>query len=154
SAPLSFVRAEEFNAQAGAKTGSVYDRWLAYSYRLRRSADVVAYYTFEAGKKEKNPDRFANGSAAGAAVGGTVAGKDAAKATWVPGRFPEKQALHFGGNGGGVSRVEFPVGVNGLDFNRGGESFTVAAWVKFDVEDERAVPRDRSAGFLAGYGHR
>ncbi|MEN8128573.1 MAG: FecR domain-containing protein, partial [Planctomycetota bacterium] len=47
-----FVRKDELRANVRASEGSAYDRWLAYSYQLRRDPSLVAYYTFE-----KNPDR-------------------------------------------------------------------------------------------------
>lgn len=149
--PVKFVRNAEADARERAKSGSAFDRWSAYRYELARNPDVVAYYPFDAENKDKAPDRLTNASAAGAALDGRFTGRGADRPTWIAGRFAEKQALHFGG---GLKRVEFPSGQNGVDFNRGGESFTVAAWVKFDPDPDNAVPRDPSAGFLSGVGHR
>jgi concanavalin A-like lectin/glucanase superfamily protein/FecR-like protein len=47
SEPSPFVRKEEFDARVAANKGSSYERWLAYSYQLRRDPDLVAYYTFD-----------------------------------------------------------------------------------------------------------
>jgi hypothetical protein len=47
-----------------------------------------------------------------------------------------------------VSRVDFPSGPNGLDFGRGGASFAVAAWVKFD-DDGGGDAGAASRGVLA-----
>lgn len=126
--PQQFVRQEELNSRVAAAAGSRYDRWLAYSYELRRDPDLVAYYTFD--KDAASSNRLSNLSAGGSQLDGTLGGDDpGARPTWASGRWGQNGALAFAP---GHQRVEVPSPIGGpLDFSRGREtasSFTIAAW--------------------------
>jgi hypothetical protein len=90
-----FVRKEEFLVNVRASQGSGYDRWLAYSYKLRRNPDLVAYYTFE--QDASQPDILANKAIAteGRLDGELYSALDGPLPTWTTGRWLQKTALHF-----------------------------------------------------------
>ena len=122
-----------------AAAGSRYDRWLAYSYELRRDPDVVAYYTFD--KQTESPNRLANLSALGSELDGTLGGNDpGAQPTWTSGRWGKNGALEFAPQ---HQRVEVPSPVGSpLDFSRGKDiasSFTIAAWFFADSSQQNGA---------------
>ncbi|MEN6309446.1 MAG: LamG-like jellyroll fold domain-containing protein [Anaerohalosphaeraceae bacterium] len=90
-----FIRPDEFDARLKAAEGSAYDRWMAYSYQLRRDPDVIAYYTFE--KDPANPDNLINlaSSTMGSLKGTLCSLSNKDKPTWTKGRWPQKTALQF-----------------------------------------------------------
>jgi len=142
-----FVRQQEFNARVSATAGSPYQRWLAYSYQLRRDPNLVAYYTFD--NAGESPDRLLNRSSQGAALDGFLGEDDPqAKPTWTTGRWPEKGALAF--NAVNYSRVIVHSGIGDpLDFSRGDKTatpFTVAEWVRVNVQ-----PNDYAAIVAKGF---
>jgi hypothetical protein len=143
AAPSQFVREDEFDARAGASEGSSYQRWLAFSYQLRRDPDLVAYYTFD--NAAENPDRLLNHSSLGAALDGILGEDDPeAKPTWTTGRWSEKGAVAF--DPVHYSHIIVHSGVGDpLDFSRAGSKtaspFTIAAWIRVDVQpdDDAAI---------------
>ena len=118
-----FVRGPEFETRAMAAEGSAYHRWLAYSYRLRRDPDLVAYYTFE--RDENNPALLTNKANATAGILNGTLGSigNTTPPLWQQGRWPQKQALAFDRTQ--KQFVEIPahpvLGING--------PVTIAAWV-------------------------
>jgi hypothetical protein len=140
--PGQFVRQDEFDARAAANEGSSYQRWLAYSYQLRRDPNLVAYYTFD--NAIGNPDRLLNRSSLGNALDGVLGEDDPqAKPTWTTGRWAKKGALAF--DPVHYSHVIVHSGVGDpLDFSRGVQTaspFTIAAWIRVDVQpdDDAAI---------------
>jgi len=138
--PSQFVQKEEFDARLGARAGSSYQRWLAYSYALRRDPDLVAYYLFD--NANQAPDRLLNQSSFGSALDGALGGNDpAARPIWTTGRWPQKGALEFGGDGN--SRVVVPSGLGDpLDFSRGQQlasALTIAAWVQPEARESESI---------------
>lgn len=117
-----FVRPAEFNARLNAAQ-SPYDRWMAYSYQLRRDPDLIAYYTFE--KDDAHPDKLINQAplTLGSLDGTLCSMNHKNKPTWTTGRWPQKTALQF--DRSQKQLVEVPVdaklGTNG--------PVTVAAWI-------------------------
>ncbi len=95
-----------------------YQRWLAYSKQLRNDPSLVAYYSFES--MGKATSILPNVSAAGDQLNGEVV-----DAEWVNGRFPEKTALFFHGDGAN-DHVVLPQHER---FNFTGP-FSVAVWFK------------------------
>lgn len=119
-----FVREHEFQANLKADT-SPYHRWLAYSMKLRRDRDVVAYYDFS--NEAADPDHLLNlADATGEVLNGTLGevGDDASRPGWTQGRWQQKGALRFAK--GVNDRVVIPdhssLRIDG--------PMTVAAWVK------------------------
>jgi hypothetical protein len=132
-----FVRQEEFNARVSASDGSHYQRWLAYSYQLRRDPDLVAYYTFD--NAGESPDRLPNRSSLGSVLDGILGEDDPqAKPAWTTGRWPQKGALAF--DAIHYSHVIVHSGIGDpLDFSRGdlpGKPFTIAEWIRVDVQSD------------------
>ncbi len=124
-----FVRHEEFDANARAAAGSAYDRWLAYSYRLRRDPRLVAYFTFD--NRAEAPGVLLNRAAATSGkydgrLGGLSDGQTAVP-RWTEGRFTEKDALRFGF---AEQRVVRTVEVDGLGQRRFGDQLTLAVWLR------------------------
>lgn len=119
-----FVRKEEFLVNVRASQGSGYDRWLAYSYKLRRNPDLVAYYTFE--QDASQPDILANKAIAteGRLDGELYSALDGPLPTWTTGRWPQKTALHFNRKDRQVVVVSSApeLHING--------PITIAAWVR------------------------
>ncbi len=95
-----------------------YQRWLAYSKQLRNDPSLTAYYSFESMGKATSV--LPNVTAAGEQLNGEVV-----DAEWVNGRFPEKAALFFHGNGTN-DHVALPQHER---FNFTGP-FSVAVWFK------------------------
>ena len=95
-----------------------FQRWLAYSQKLRKDPALVAYYTFESAGATNAI--LPNLSAAGSALDGRVDGGE-----WVYGRLPGKYALLFHGPGSG-DVVVLP---NQERFKFAGP-FAVAVWFK------------------------
>ncbi len=90
-----FVRKDEFMVNVRASLGSDYDRWLAYSYKLRRNPNLVAYYTFEQDKSQ--PDVLKNKAIAteGRLDGTLHSATGGPLPAWTDGRWPQKTALNF-----------------------------------------------------------
>jgi len=153
-----FVRQEEFNARVAATTGSRYQRWLAYSYQIRRDPDIVAYYTFDnaAEASQRLLNRSYLGSALDGIFGAGISSADAGVSpandgsasanapapsinghaiidnpSWTTGRWPQKGALAFDPQV--HSRVALHSGPDDpLDFSAGAATakpFTIAAWI-------------------------
>lgn len=132
---VAFVRADEFECNLRAAAGSAYDRWLAYSYQLRRDPALVAYYTFD--NREEARDRLINRAGATQGEFDGLLGIDGQSITapqWTEGRFPQKQALRFGVVGQELARA---VQVDGLGGRRFGEDLTLAVWVKTPPSNDR-----------------
>ncbi|MEN6451562.1 MAG: LamG-like jellyroll fold domain-containing protein [Thermoguttaceae bacterium] len=91
--PVRPGRLTEFVAQERLKA---FQRWRAYSQRLRKDPALVAYYTFET--RGRDPTRsmsiLPNVAATGEALDGNISGP-----RWAEGRFPGKFALRFWGPG-------------------------------------------------------
>ena len=105
-----------------------YQRWKDYSEELRKDPDLVAYYTFN-GEKD---GRDVLHSQATSPKFGAINGKVHGGAKWVPGRFPQKTALQFGGKGSG-HYVSLGDGDSAnCNFTT---PFTIAAWFKSDGFD-------------------
>ena len=117
--PISINRTK-FESLRIDTAGERYQRWLAYSRRLRNDPALVAYYTFE--KSDRPPAVLPNVSAAGSALDGQVD-----NAEWVEGRMPGKLALHFYGPGSN-GKVVLP---DQKRFNFTGP-FSVAVWFKVE----------------------
>ena len=119
-----FVQKEEFMVNIRASQGSGYDRWLAYSYKLRRNPDLVAYYTFE--KDESQPDVLENKAIVteGRLNGELYSALGGPLPSWTKGRWPQKSALHFNRSDRQVVVVPSDkiVQING--------PITLAAWVR------------------------
>ena len=95
-----------------------YQRWLAYSQKLRKDPALVAYYTFESAGATNAI--LPNVSAAGSVLDGRVDSPE-----WVYGRLPGKFALMFRGPGSG-DKVVLP---EQQRFNFTGP-FSAAVWFK------------------------
>ncbi len=119
-----FVRKEEFMVNVRASQGSHYDRWLAYSYKLRRDSDLVAYYTFE--KDPAFPMRIVNKAeiTQGLFDADMSDIPDQQQPTWTSGRWGQKEALEFNRQQSQYLKVkgESPLYLSG--------SITLAAWIK------------------------
>lgn len=93
-----FVRSEEFDVKFTAINGSGYQRWLAYSYQLRRDPDLVLYYPFlkadESGDSVPNYAAGTNEAFTGT-FGGTFGISNFTRPSWTAGRWPDKAALKF-----------------------------------------------------------
>src|SRR6202000_2323710 len=110
--PLAFVRKDAMDARVLAGSGP-YGTWKAFSQALSMDSHLVAYYPFDA--ESAATGKLINRAAATAGkFDGEVQG-----ATWEPGRFAEKSALHFDGS---TSRVA--VKIDGQY-----RKMTLATWV-------------------------
>jgi hypothetical protein len=89
AAPRQFVRYEQFT-RIVAEQSSDYQRWQQFREQLRKRADVVAYYDFQA--DESNRAVLRNRALTGRPLDGHIEG-----AAWCEGNFPGKQALRFAG---------------------------------------------------------
>lgn len=118
-----------------------YDRWKTYAEELRKDPDLVAYYTFNGEKDGKDVLHSQATSPKFGAMNGKVHGG----ARWVPGRFPQKSALQFGGKGSG-HYVSLGDGDSAnCNFTT---SFTIAAWFQangFDAAHQVIVGKGDSA---------
>lgn len=93
-----FVRSEEFEIKLTAAAGTPYQRWLSYSYQLRRDPDLVLYYPFMKPDESAtfavnyalNTKEALNGS-----FGGSSGISNFTPPSWVDGRWPDKAALIF-----------------------------------------------------------
>jgi len=129
--PTAFVRLQQFDDWKAMSHSTPYERWAAYSERLRSDPDLVAYYTFD--KSDGSPGRLLNQGASGAALDGALGGSgtvgDLPK--WTVGRWPEKGALSFAA--WSHQRIDIPAAIGGpLDSSRGTETaapFTICAWI-------------------------
>lgn len=130
----AFVRAQQFDDWKAMPRKTSYERWWAYSQRLRSDPDLVAYYTFD--KDAALPESLVNEAPSGAALNGILLGTDRIheRPAWATGRWREKGALAFGPNG--HERVEIPASGGGpMDFSRGEQTaapFTICAWIRND----------------------
>ncbi len=93
-----FVRSEEFDVKYTALEGSAYQRWLAYSYQVRRNPDLVLYYPFL--KTDAFQNTLSNYAVSGEGTlsgtfGGTFGISNFTDPSWTSGRWPEKAALQF-----------------------------------------------------------
>jgi len=132
---ITFVRPQQFDHWKSMPQDTAFERWQAYSQRLRLDPDLVAYYTFD--KSDASPERLLNQASSGAALDGILRGANAShqSPSWATGRWAEKGALNFiSGISGSHQRVEIPATVDGpLDFSRGeliATPFTVCAWLR------------------------
>lgn len=94
---LAFVRQEEFLVrQAAVADAGVdpYQRWLAYSYDLRRDEDVVLYYTFDAADVTGQTLRNSAGGRRSRQYDARFTAQHSA-----PDRFGGDTAFRFGGDG-------------------------------------------------------
>lgn len=120
----TFIRCDEFDARHKASNGSPYHRWLAYSCRLRRDPDLVAYYTFE--KDAVSPSLIANQAEAtkGLFIGDMNEIPEQRRPTWTSGRWPQKEALQFARPKAQYLKIK-----GGTELYQSGP-ITLAAWIK------------------------
>ena len=121
----TFIRKEQFDSEIKAAEGSSYHRWKSYSYKLRRNADLVAYYTFE----NAGSGQLANlacstlnkysGTPESLIQNGTLPEP-------VQGRWPEKNALYFDAAYQQYITVKAD---QQLCIN---DNITISAWIKID----------------------
>lgn len=119
--PLSFVRAEEFDARQLADSGSTYHRWLAHAYDMARDPNLLAHYRFD--------DHPATGVVVNHAprtlgqLDGIVAPMGEATRSWTHGRWAGKGAMRFN-----------PVAIVIDDWSQHvpERELTVAAWVRVE----------------------
>ncbi len=132
----AFVLPRDFDAAASLAGNGRFQRWRAYSERIRRDPSLVAYYTFQ--DAVEAPDRLLNHSPAGHALDGILGDGDAgARPQWSVGRFPDKAALLFDpSTSQRVAIPDSPV----LDFSRGAATaspFTICVWTKAAAQQPR-----------------
>ncbi|MFI4860638.1 MAG: LamG domain-containing protein [Phycisphaerales bacterium JB063] len=144
---LRFVRDEEYTARRDSDQ-SPYNRWLAYSYELRRDPSVVAYFVFD--REDNRAGRLVNraDSQARHADGYLGDGANLVEPRWIEGRFQQTRALRFGDAGGdrayGVVVPDYPA----LDLL---DEMTFALWVRITqvqtvtgtLLSKRTVPASR-----------
>ncbi len=128
----AFVRPQQFDDWNAMPHETSFDRWKAYSARLRSDPDLVAYYTFD--RSESDPERLINLAASGPALNGFLRGTDRIheRPLWTTGRWPEKGALAFTPNSHERVEIESPVG-GPLDFSRNAQTavpFTICVWLR------------------------
>ncbi len=144
----TFVRPQQFDDWKA--NGTPYQRWKAYSERLRSNPDLVAYYTFD--KSDAAPERLLNRvSTTGTALDAELHGIDRIheRPRWTEGRWPQKGALAFDRDSHEFVTMKAPAG-SVLDFSRGRQTaapFTICAW--FRLEDPHP---QHSSMFLRGTG--
>jgi len=117
--PLAFVREDEFSARYHAEE-SAYQRWLAYSYELRRDPSVVLYYTFDSNDLSGRTVHNAVPGRAAERYNGTSALSGSA-----PGRFTEKPSAMFSRDRDHVAAT--------LDHEM--DAVTLAGWYWIDTMD-------------------
>jgi len=124
--PVAFVRGEEFRAIFEAEE-SPYQRWLAYSYKLRRDPAVCLYFGIDQIDRDAGELRNQAVSRGGQLVGrlGDPAHGWSAP-LWGEGRWADKPGLRFDHERS--TAVVVPTGRD-LDL---GSSYTLACWVRFD----------------------
>jgi hypothetical protein len=88
----AFVRCDHLAKLAEKSPSAGFERWQEYSRKLRKDRDMVAYYTFESAGKTNAI--LPNVSAAGDVLDGKIGDVE-----WVYGRWPNKFALRFPGQG-------------------------------------------------------
>lgn len=123
-----FLRGEEFAINVKAANGSAYDRWLAYSAKLRRDPSVTVYYTFETGQNDDDPlvnVAEATKDALHGVLGDANRAINNSIPSWRRGRFNEKRALSF--NRLDTQRIIVP---HDERLNPQGDELTIAAWVR------------------------
>lgn len=121
-----FVRSDEFEVKLAASKGSSYERWLAYSYELRRDPDLILYLPFL--KSDASRDfvtNYAVNAKGGlkSSLGGSFGISNFTSPTWSVGRWQEKAALRFERD----KRTCLSIS-EARDLNIGGD-ITLAAWV-------------------------
>jgi hypothetical protein len=130
---VAYVRPQQFDEWKAMPQGTPYERWKAYSQRLRADPDLVAYYTFD--KSDASPEVLLNCAATGAALDGVLLGPPE-RAT---GRWQQKGALSFSANT--HQHIDIPALLSGpLDFSRGESTarpFTICIWLR--AEEQRPV---------------
>lgn len=151
-AESTFVRPQMFAAWVKADSATPYERWKAFSERMRRDPTLIAYYTFE--NHDFAPDRLVNYSTAGSALDGVLGGGDsAAVPMWTTGRWPLKGALEF--HSGEKQHVSIPPSP-ALDFSRGDQKaapFSIAMWVQGTGQwDSAVVTRGAAAAEQYAFG--
>jgi len=125
----AMVRVDQVDRWVAARTATPFERWKAWSERVRREPDVIAYYTFDPAGHP--PDRLPNLASTGESLDGILAGAEGLP-TWATGRWGTKGALEFHR---GTTQHVILAGSHGpdrLDFS-GSETanpFTIAVWVK------------------------
>ena len=119
----TFIRREQFNTEIKASEGSVYHKWKAYSYKLRRRQDLVAYYTFENIDDGVLPNMA---SLTSDSYSGKLQNMSSSKLlpSLVKGRWPEKNALSFN------SALQQYVYVKSDDKLNINGNITTSAWIK------------------------
>ena len=127
SNPMAVIRQQEFDAYRRESEGSVYARWQASTYELRRDPDMIAYYLFEPGQTRQgrlvNLAERTQGTLDG--VLGWTGRVDSAPEVGVD-RWGGRSALRFVANERDVIRInqDDARAVDNL------ERFTVMAWIK------------------------
>ncbi|MHC4875319.1 MAG: LamG-like jellyroll fold domain-containing protein [Planctomycetota bacterium] len=117
--PSRFLDIAALESQAQGQRDARYDRWQAWSSRLRRDKRVIAYYAFDqTGGWQRRLDSSVEPS--NPELDGAIVG-----ARRVDGRWPSKSGLEFKRPGDRV-RVQIPG-----EF----QSLTFACWVKIDSLD-------------------
>lgn len=140
----AMVRVDQINKWMAARTASPFERWKAWSERVRRDPDVIAYYTFDPAGHP--PDRLPNLASTGETLDGTLEGAEGLP-TWTTGRWETKGALAF--HGGSTQHVILAAshGTDRLDFSgpEMANPFTIAVWVK-------AAPSQSNSAALVSRG--
>ena len=115
--PAAFVRAEQVAVLLKNKKPNAFERWYAFSRKLRCDPSLLTYYDFQQrqGQPEVLPNVAANGDKS---LDGFVR-----EATWTDGRMPGKHALLFQ-NEGDYVQLHLPQTVDDL---------TLAAWVRVTI---------------------
>ncbi|QDT12827.1 LamG-like jellyroll fold domain-containing protein [Stieleria marina] len=122
--PDQFVDLASLDTQARGQTAQRYQRWLAYSRKLRKDSRLIAYYAMDEtqpwNRKLLNKAEPSKGELAASEYDGAIVG-----ASRIAGRWRDKDSLEFKQPGDRV-RVNVP-----------GEfrSLTFAVWVKIDSLD-------------------
>ena len=128
----AFVRPQQFEDWNAMPRDTSYQRWKAYSERLRSDPDLVAYYTFD--KNDAAPETLQNRAATGSALDGVLRGTDRIheRPQWTTGRWSEKGALAFQPES--HERVEIPAPIaSPLDFSGNAQTavpFTICMWLR------------------------
>ena len=122
--PLSegeFVTVAELQQKAARSAEAHFDRWRAYSKRLKLDSRVLLYYTFE---EQTLWDRMLvnrAGTVDPKVLDGAIVG-----CQWSVGRWPEKNALDFKRPSDRI-RIQGPIHC---------DSMTFAAWIRLDALQE------------------
>jgi hypothetical protein len=116
--PRLFVRVGDYDVRHAAETrqAAAFERWSAYSHKLRRDPSLLAYYTFD--NESESPWKLLNRATA-------TAGKydgDIFDATWDQGHLPGRHGVRFNGKNSCVT----------INIPDKSDQMTLAAWVRVD----------------------